>query len=225
MVNIDSQYPIFALSFCVLRKADYMAQVVPAMQAFKFGFWGHDSVVLHENEIRKSSGPFGILRTDRQLRERFMADMNALIEGAPMDIFASVINKEEHRAKYSDPWSPYEISMHFCMERLQMMMLREGQKGKTVHVVFESRGLNEDLDLEIEFRRIAANDSHWGYRRHDFSSIDFQPIFIPKSANSAGLQLADLTARPIGLSRLRPDQPNRAFDIISPKLRALKCFP
>ena len=30
---------------------------------------------------------------------------------------------------------------------------------------------------------------------------------------------------PIALSRLRPDQPNRAFEIIQPKLKGLKCFP
>ncbi len=63
------------------------------------------------------------------------------------------------------------------------------------------------------------------YRRHDFTRFDFQPVFIPKAANASGLQLADLTARPIALSRLRPDQPNRAFDIIQPKLGGLKCFP
>jgi len=42
---------------------------------------------------------------------------------------------------------------------------------------------------------------------------------VPKAANSAGLQLADLMARPIGLKHIRPDQPNRAFDIIEPKIR------
>lgn len=130
-----------------------------------------------------------------------------------------------HRAKYANPWNPYEIALHFCMERLHMMLTAEKQHGKTVHVVFESRGAREDAELELEFRRIAGNDSHWGYRRHDFSRFDFQPVFIPKAANASGLQLADLTARPIALSQLRPGQPNRAFEIIRPKLGGLKCFP
>jgi hypothetical protein len=103
MVNIDPQYPVFALAFCVIRKADYMAQVVPAMQAFKFGIWGHDAVVLHEHEIRKTTGPFGLLRTDRALRQRFMDELNGLIEGAPITIFSSVVDKEKHRARYADP--------------------------------------------------------------------------------------------------------------------------
>ncbi|GEQ99330.1 3-deoxy-D-manno-octulosonic acid transferase [Iodidimonas gelatinilytica] len=225
MVNIDPQYPMFALTFCVMRKDAYTAEIVPAMQGFKFGIWGHDTVVLHEHEIRKSLGPFGLLRTDRALRTRFMKELNALIETAPMTIFASVIHKEKHRERYANPWNPYEIALHFCMERLHMMLAEEDQHGKTVHVVFESRGAKEDAELEREFRRIAGNDNHWGYWRHDFSRFDFQPVFIPKAANASGLQLADLTARPIALSQLRPGQPNRAFDIIRPKLRDLKCFP
>lgn len=225
MVSIDPQYPVFALTFCVMRKDAYTAEIVPAMQGLKFGIWGHDTVVLHEHEIRKSLGPFGVLRTDRALRTRFMDELNALIQTAPMTIFASVIDKEKHRAKYANPWNPYEIALHFCMERLHMMLTDEKQHGKTVHIVFESRGAREDAELELEFRRIAGNDSHWGYRRHDFSRFDFQPVFIPKAANASGLQLADLTARPIALSQLRPGQPNRAFEIIRPKLGGLKCFP
>ncbi len=148
-----------------------------------------------------------------------------MMEAAPMTIYASVIDKAKHREKYANPWNPYKIALHFCMERLHMMLTAEGQQGKTVHVVFESRGSKEDAELELEFRRIAGNDSHWGNRQHDFSRFDFQPVFMPKAANSSGLQLADLTARPIGLSRLRPGQQNRAFEIIRPKLRGLKFFP
>ncbi len=34
---------------------------------------------------------------------------------------------------------------------------------------------------------------------------------------SSGLQFDDLVARPIGLSTLRPNQPNRAFEILKRK--------
>ena len=60
---------------------------------------------------------------------------------------------------------------------------------------------------ELEFRRVAA------------SIPGFEIHFVDKKANLAGLQIADLVARPIGRHVLNPDQPNRAFDIISPKLR------
>lgn len=227
LVNIDPQYPVFALTLCVMRKDDYTSTIVPAVQQFKFNIWGHDGIVLHEHEIRKTLGPFGLLRSDPQLRTQFYTDLNTLITNTQMTIFASVIDKEQHRARYANPWNPYEIALHFCMERLCGLLAAEGQQGKTVHVVFEGRGKKEDGELELEFLRIASNNNQWGYRRCDFSRFDFQPIFMPKAANSTGLQLADLTARPIALSTLRPGQPNRAFDIISPKIPAggLKCFP
>jgi hypothetical protein len=42
---------------------------------------------------------------------------------------------------------------------------------------------------------------------------------IPKASNSTGLQIADLVARPIGIKVLRPDQANRAYDIVAKKFR------
>lgn len=48
--------------------------------------------------------------------------------------------------------------------------------------------------------------------------LNFEIVFADKKSNSAGLQLADLVARPIGLSVLRPHQSNRAFDAARPKL-------
>ena len=55
-----------------------------------------------------------------------------------------------------------------------------------------------------------------------------------KMTNSAGLQLADLVARPIGLHVLKPQQENRAYKILKKKFHnkngsyngvGLKIFP
>ena len=64
---------------------------------------------------------------------------------------------------------------------------------------------------------------------------DLDIVFADKQVNSTGLQIADLIARPIGLKTLRPDQPNRAYEIIEGKFRrsasgkvdgwGLKVFP
>lgn len=47
--------------------------------------------------------------------------------------------------------------------------------------------------------------------------LPFDVIFADKKTNSSGLQLADLVARPVGLSVVRPKQPNRAFDVLTRK--------
>ena len=58
LTSIDKKFPVFALSFCVVKKDEYIKSVVPALQEFKLKYWGHDSVILHEHEIRKSKGEF-----------------------------------------------------------------------------------------------------------------------------------------------------------------------
>jgi len=47
--------------------------------------------------------------------------------------------------------------------------------------------------------------------------LPFEIIFSDKKVMSSGLQLADLVARPIGLSHLRPGQYNRSFEVLKEK--------
>lgn len=217
MENIDQDYPVFALAFVIMTREHYVTSVTPNLQRLKFKYWGHDQVVFHEREIRKKVGQFSILAKPAA-NEAFMADLTSLIATTDMRVCVAVIDKIKHKAKYVDPWSPYEIALCFCMERLLAYMREFGQGGRTVHVVFESRGRSEDDALELEFRRIAANKANWGRRRPDYKYATFEPVFARKDANAAGLQLADLIARPCGLRVLRPNQPNKAFDVIQTKM-------
>lgn len=225
MDSIDPEFPVFALAFCVMRKTDYSQVVEPAVRELKFKYFGHDAAVLHEREVRKQLAPFDFLRRDAGLREAFYADLNALIEAMPVRVIASVIDKVKHRERYANPWNPYEVAMHFCLEKLCRRMVAEGQRGSLIHVLFEGRGKVEDASLELEFRRIVQNNAHWGYRRVDFSRCGFEPIFVPKAANHAGHQISDLIARPLALKALRPGQANRAADIVWPKVCDWKVFP
>jgi len=225
MVSIDKNYPVFALVFFIMHREDYLNQLNPDFQRLKFSYWGHDQVVLHEREIRKKLGPFSIL-SDPQVEAEFMRDLTDVIDRTQMELCVSAINKEKLLKKYPTPWNPYEISLHFCMERLLTCLRGHGQEGKRVFVVFESRGKNEDNDLELAFRRIAANQNSWGWRSTDFSEFDFEPVFAKKDANAAGLQMADLIARPCGLHVLRPSGTNRAWDTVRSKIGSRwKNFP
>lgn len=91
------------------------------------------------------------------------------------------------------------------------MLIEKNQVEKKTHVVFECRGKKEDKDLELEFRRVCDGANRMGVQ------LPFDIIFADKRANSSGLQLADLVARPIGVSVLRPGQNNRAFEILKRK--------
>ncbi len=48
-------------------------------------------------------------------------------------------------------------------------------------------------------------------------ALPFDIIFADKKTNLAGLQLADLVARLIGLSHVRPGLANQAFEALKPK--------
>ncbi|ATQ56178.1 DUF3800 domain-containing protein [Paracoccus yeei] len=225
LTSIDPEFPAFSLAFCIVEKKEYCEHIIPAVQGLKFKYWGHDSVVLHEHEIRKTKGDFAFLRTDPVLRANFMSDLSQVMADASFKIIASVIDKNKLVAKYPRPWSPYRLALQFCLERLLVFCREAQQANRTTHVVFECRGPAEDRDLELEFRRVVAGERNWGWINRNFGDVDFQPIFSKKSENSVGLQLADLTARPIAINVLRPQQENRAFDIIHPKIRTRKTFP
>lgn len=215
--SIDSAYPVFVLVFAIMNREDYLTKITPDMQRLKFSYWGHDQVVLHEREIRKKLGPFSLL-ADPAIRESFMTDITTFIDNCPVHLCVAVIDKEKLKAKYATPWSPYEVALQFCMERLVKCLDDHEQDGRHVHVVFESRGKSEDNDLELAFLRIANNQSNWGWRRTDFTRFQMEPVFAKKDANAAGLQLADLVARPCGLKLLRPDQDNKAYEILRKKI-------
>ncbi|API59671.1 hypothetical protein BSL82_10365 [Tardibacter chloracetimidivorans] len=147
LVNDDPNYPMFVLAFCIFRKADYTDHISPSIQNFKFAHFGHDSVVLHEHEIRKQQPPFVFLKS-RDKREQFMADLNQLVIDAPMTVIAAAINKTRHRERYVTPINPYTLALQFCMERTHRFLCDHGQSERLTHLVVERRGRTEDRDLE-----------------------------------------------------------------------------
>ena len=223
----DPTFPVFVLNCVLVSKADYAERIVPRLQRLKFDFVGHDQLILHERDIRRQQKDFAFLQVDAGLREAFLERVNAVVADAEIDVIAAVIDKVRLAQKYANPWSPYEIALHFCMETLLFRLRKLGQEARLVHVIFESRGKKEDGELELHFRRIAANQANWGYKQPDFGVLDWEPVFIDKRSNSSGLQLADLMARPIGLKVLRRVQENRAFEVLRPKLAngGMKSFP
>lgn len=224
LTSIDPQFPVFALVFCLFEKERYLNEVDPAIRRLKFKYFGHDAVVLHERDIRKQKGAFAIL-TDPTVREAFLDDLNTLMTTVPFEGYASIIDKAALKARYANPWNPYEMAMQFCMEKISNRLVAHGQRDRVTHILFEGRGKVEDAQLELEFRRVAGNAKRWGWRQVDFTRAPLEPVFEPKAANLSGHQFTDLIARPLALHALRPDQPNRAVEIIFNRMNDIKRFP
>jgi len=222
--NIDAVYPVFVLTFCVFKISDYVNIAVPRTQSLKFQYFGHDQIILHEKDIRKQDGVFLQFRGDAVRRHNFLGDISNLVNEVPFKIISIIIDKTKLIDMYISPYNPYNLGLRFGLERVAQHLINAGCSSKLTHIVFEKRGKKEDDELELEFRRICDNHV-LGYKKFDFSKLLLRPLFADKRSNSTGLQIADLTARPIGVNFLNPDKQNRAFEIIEPKIKAKKIFP
>ncbi len=210
--QIDPQFPVFVLLFAIMRKDDYVNRICPDLQRFKFEFWGHDEVVLHEHEIRKPFGDFLFL-LQKPLRERFFVGLTAQMAALSATVVAVIVDKIAFAARYTQPVNPYDYALETGLERVFRHLELMGEAAKTTTILVEKRGRKEDAELELAFRRVCDGKNALN------KSLPLHLVMVPKSSNSAGLQLTDLMARPVALHHLRPTQPNRAFDLIAPKLR------
>lgn len=232
LTSINLQYPVFVLAFCIFHKTHYAEAVAPALTKFKFQHFGHDMMVLHEHDIRKEENGFNF--PNRTAKNTFMAELGEIIEKHNFILVSVAIDKIALKKRYQEPDNPYHTALQFCLERLHFFLREKGQHGLRTHVVVENRGKKEDAELELEFLRICSGRNGMG------KELPFDLVFADKKTNSPGLQLADLVARPIGLRVIRPEQDNRAFEILEKKLYSrngregvgsgyegygLKCFP
>lgn len=166
---------------------------------------------------------------NQQARESFLDRLTDVIAATEVTVIAIVIDKIKHKARYNQPYHPYHLAMEFGLERVHNFLRIKNQTDHETFIIFEARGPKEDQALELEFRRVCDGGNR------DRASLPLRFMVADKKTNSEGLQLADLTARPIGLSVLRPEQANRAWNVLQSKLFAgrhnsvtgngLKVFP
>jgi len=102
--------------------------------------------------------------------------------------------------------------MQLCLEQAFSFLQERGEAEKLTYVLVESWGRKEDADLELLSRRICDGANVFGQR------LPFEVVFVDKKQNLPSLQLVDLVCHPIGRYLLKPDQPNRAYDVVEKKL-------
>lgn len=209
--SVNDQFPIFVLSFCLFKQEEYASMVLPAIIMLKFRHFGHDMVVLHERDIRKRHGPFSEFNEAKRIA--FLEEPTSIIETGPFGLIAVVIRKLELRRHAELALeNPYHLALRVGMEKVDEHLRECGAASGKTYFVVEQRGKREDEQLELEFRRIAD-----GLNSRNMQ-LPFKIHFSHKQSNSAGLQFADMTARPIGLRILRPGQRNRAAEVLDKKL-------
>lgn len=204
----NAEYPIFVLAVVAFKLDVYLKEFLPSLHRLKFMFFGNDSVVLHEREIRRRLGHFGG-QFGSELRASLIAALTELLASANFRIIHVVIDKTDLDLDGTSAPSIYHLALQGAMQKLHEFLQAEGCSNRPVSVLFESRGRTEDSELAAEFERL---------RQVSSGIVDLRFHSVEKRANLAGLQVADLVARPIGMKYLYPDQQNRAFETLRAKL-------
>lgn len=209
--RVDPEFPVFVLAAVLVESEAYVGTVVPALAKLKAEHWGHEGVVLHSSDIRRRVGPFAQLNSVA-VRERFLGQLEGLMHALPFALFVSVLDKRSLAVPLPPGMgNPYGLALTSCIR--QIVASGVLQPGDCLRLIAESRGAQEDGDLRAAFESLpqdatsAIVRSGGGLR------------FAAKRLNVAGLQLADLCARPFGRRVIDSTMPNRTFDLLHEKIR------
>ena len=181
---------------CWLRGRDYRS-FHAALEEFKQHHIPHnpdEPVILHREDIINRRKYFWRLR-DEKAAESFDRELLQLISGAEFRICAVVIDKKKLQEQYAVPGHPYNLAIGFMLQRYCGLLNHINRHGD---VMAESRGGREDTLLKDSYARVYQRGA-WMRRAAFFQqALTTQELKLkPKSANIAGLQLADLLAHPI----------------------------
>jgi hypothetical protein len=185
-----------ALAGCSFSRAAY-TDFQMATDQFKRKHIPHDPdepVLLHRTDILGARGHFWRLR-DPSARQSFNDDLLVLVAAADCLVTLVVIDKLQLIMRYSRPFDPYNMAMHFLLQRYCFQLGNVGRQGD---VMAESRNGKEDGELADTYRDIYANgDEYVNMATYQQCLTSGELKLKRKSANVAGLQLADLLAHPL----------------------------
>ena len=218
LVRIDPFYPIFVLGGVLVDKEYHDRVIIPEIDQLKSECFGNTNVVLHLYDVKQKRGEFASLQ-NQQLRRRFWSKMISLMRNWDYTVIACAIRKTDHRAKYgSSARDPYFYALEIIVERFALCLDEIDDAGL---IVAEARRPDLDLGFQTNFNYWWSNGTgpHGTYL--DASTIQVRisgAQLEKKSANIAGLQLADFVLSPIGRHLLgKPD--GQGWQIAEEKFR------
>jgi hypothetical protein len=196
--SLDPNHRYLSLTGVIVSLEYVGSDVNPRIEEQKRRFFGShpdDPVILHRKDLVNQRRPFTALR-DPDVRAAFDTDLLNLVRQLEYVVITAVIDKLDHLNRYQG-WSydPYHYCLTILLERYALWL--RGRAGDRGDVMAESRGKKEDQRLKTEFSTIYVNGTenipHAEFVAHFTSS---QLKVKPKTANIAGLQLADIVAHP-----------------------------
>lgn len=222
--KIDPKYPIFVLSGCIFEESYYKEEVVPNFNTLKMDFFGSDGIILHTLEMTRPSkykeNRFAKL-INAEFRKNFYKALNTLLETVEFTLVSCVIRKPAHLEKYGvAALDPYLLSFNTLLDGF-IKVLPKGEQGK---IIAEKRDDILDNQLELAWLNLKINGTE-NVRGSVIKKKVEHLYMIPKSANEAGLQIADLVANPLGrhVLGIKKSEPGHEVDyaVLEKKLSSL----
>lgn len=223
------EYPLLCLNYCMFEKDHYIDELVPRFNRLKFRYWGCDNIVLHERDLRKPDkirdpairSKYERLQGDR--KRAFMDELTQLMRDAQFRCFCVVIDKPKV-PEWHKSYDPYHISLSRGFRQIEtyLKVHDPDELAKELHIVFEASGHDDDAALSRAYKQVSVQGSLLAaVATRDYSN--FRLELMDKKSNSTGLQIADLTARPIGNHYLhakgqRPQTDQRTMEVLLKKL-------
>lgn len=179
-----------------LSELDYV-EFADRLERFKraiFGARPDNPVILHRSAVINRKGPFGILRHP-DVHQRFNQELLEILEQTPFKMICVMIDKQAHLVNHAIPLHPYHYCLAALLDRYVAWLNYKNARGD---VMAETRGKQEDLQLQQAYLRVYESGTL------ALDSLHYQKVLTsrnlklkPKSANIAGLQLADVLAYPV----------------------------
>jgi len=202
-------FPMFVLAFVIISKDEYCDRLLPRFTRLKLKYFPDVNTIFHERDIRHFERRFEIFRGNRELYETFMSDLSALMSEIDYKVVAVAVNKDEKAKQGILADDLYELGVKYGLAAIEEFLKSKDDFNYTT-ITFESRAYSVDV-----YRN--ADKALYNYFKK--TACDRFGISIQvKSAGGLGLQFADMMARPIGIHTLRPEQSNRAWDVIEGKI-------
>lgn len=191
---IDRSYPLFVLGGVIVEQHYAEGPLEEALQDFKRRLFGRDDLILHTADITRNRHGFERLK-EREFREHFYCELNALLRRIPFQVVACAIRKDDHLHRYGvAALDPYMLSLDVLVERFCMEIGNVAGGGV---IVAERRDPTLDRELDIAWLNLKVQGTRY-IKAKDIESRIVGLNLRAKAANMAGLQLADLVVTPIG---------------------------
>lgn len=191
---------------CIVESQYYESSFNPDLIALKQRHFGDflnqgQPVILHRSDIINKRGPFKILN-DSDREQAFNDDLLLFLKYHKYTLIAVVIDKSNHASRYGQAaFHPYHYCLTVMLERYCSFLRYYGGHGD---VVVETRGKVEDQQLRAVYKYFYTVGTRYISRGSVQAVLTSNSIKLqPKTAQIAGLEIADILAHPCRQGILR----------------------